>query len=119
MVHQAVCRSSNKDPTGRCSQSRFAAWSHDPQHRMTINALEREIDQMRLRIDGYRMRMRHEKHAFRNERLSILAKDGYLSGFRRHVQPLVALIEREDIRTFSNRVSRQDIHICKIHHGDL
>jgi hypothetical protein len=81
-------------------ESRF----HNPQKRMAIDILQREIDQMGVRVDRNRVRMRHRKRAYGDEGLPVLTKDGHVSGFCRDTQLLESSIEREHVWVFSHWV---------------
>ena len=68
-------------PYVKTHMSVASAWFHDPQNGMTINILQREVDQMRFRVDANRVRVRHGKGAFGNQGLPILVKYRHVSGF--------------------------------------
>src|ERR1700692_3153317 len=86
---------------------------------MAIDILQREIDQMSIGVDRNRVRVRHRKRAYGDESLPVLAKDGYVSRFRRDIQLLESGIEREHVRIFSNWVCGQYLHVCEIDHRQL
>lgn len=58
---------------------------HDPQEWMSVNVLQWKVDEMSLRIDGDRVRVRHvELTQFTKSSLALL-KDSDCTGLRGHV----------------------------------
>src|ERR1700752_4473790 len=80
---------------------------HDPQKRMAIDILQRKIDQVRIRVDGDRVRVRHEKRAHVDKGLPVLTKNSHVPGFRRDIQLLESRIEGEYVWFFSDWVRGQ------------
>jgi len=62
-------------------------WRENPQHRTAVDVLERQIDEMRARIDGDRVRVGRFDLPHSAERCTIRHKGAEDSGFRGNVQP--------------------------------
>jgi hypothetical protein len=86
---------------------------------MAVDILKREIDQMGVRVDRNRVRVRHRKRAYDDQGLPVLAKDSHVAGFCRDIQLLESGIEREHVRVFSDWVGGQNLHVCQIDQRQL
>jgi hypothetical protein len=86
---------------------------------MAVDILQREIDQMGVRVHRNRVGVRHRKRAYGDESLPVLTKHCHISGLGRDIQPLKSGIEREHIRVFSYWVCGQHLHVCEIDHRKL
>ena len=71
---------------------------------MSVDILQREINQVALRIDTYRMRMRHGEVADFYKTLSIFPIYPHFTGFGRNIELLQSWIESQDIWVIPNRV---------------
>src|SRR5215472_3885535 len=86
---------------------------------MAVYVLQREIDEVRLRIYAYCVGIWHEKRAFSDKRFSFLPKDADISRLCRYIQLLQPWIKCQDIRVFSHWIRSQDLHVAQVDQSQL
>ena len=86
---------------------------------MTANVLQREVDQVCIRVNTNSVSVRHEELAFTHQGLSLFSKDGDMPRFSRDIQQFQTGVECEDIRVFSDRIDRQHLHVRQVYDREL
>ena len=92
---------------------------HDPQDGVAVNVLQREVDQMRIRVNANRVSMGHEQPTLAHQRPALLAKDGDVPRFGGYIQQFQTGIEGENVRVFPDRMYRQNLHGDQVNDGEF
>lgn len=84
---------------------------------MSIHVLQREVDEVGLRVDGDRVRARHLQLAELAEIAVALLEHCDGSRFRRHVEALEPRIEGKNVGIVAYRVNGEKLHRAQVEDG--